>query len=324
MNTTNQDQHISSGTNTLSRDSNLNIIQEPPSLDGGDSLNRDGQFGVLQVLNFHLKLGIEALLDHESILKSHVIAGQWWTRNALQVPWNNFKNCTRDQINPAIILCGFLNLKPLIQLTWGHIWRSGFRYQNTERDYPGTKKSLLPQFWKKGAMIEDVQVSEKDQWLWRPDGADLCGPNDCAMFIRAMGSKLFYPTLWILDFFLILGSLSIWFSSRNNKDSVDDMQFLLLLAQAKQKFPTPFSYISRKVYFALRPKNYGNEEHIDKVTLNKFRLLEGNEIDDPVMGAIAWYFRPPNTMLLSGEDKGKYDSLEFIKLWRPIIAWLRN
>lgn len=311
----------------MNRDENNNIIQDHPSNDGGDSLNRDGQFACLDILGFMANGGRSAILDHVSILKSHLVGhlqDPQWVRNKLQEPWNNPKNCTRDQINPAIIALGFLGEKEMVSVSWWQLVHRKFTYPNVERDYPGTKKSLLPIYWKKGDRIEDTRYAWEDGWKWEPNGPDLCGPNDIAMFLRAIGNKMAWPIIFLLDAFLCIGVVIHCLSYAKEKDRVDDMQLLLLLCQSKISFQTPLSWLSRKLYFALRPKNLGNEDHVDNRTLNKITLLQSGEMNDPIMGAIAWYFRPPWTQLKDGTNKGGHDSPEFVDKWRPVIKWLRQ
>lgn len=309
----------------MNRDENFNIIQDPPSNDGGDSLNRDGQFACLDILRFQINKA-KGALDHKAILRTHLVGSlsdPQWTRNALQEPWNNPKNCTRDQINPAIIALGLLGEKDMVSVSWWQMIGRKFFYPNVERDYPGTKKSLFPIYLKKGERIEDTRWATKDGWKWEPNAADLCGPNDIAMFLRALGNKMAYPIIFLLDAFLVIGSITHCLSYARDKDNVDDMQFLLLLCQSKAIMPTPLSWASRKLFIALRPRNLGNEEHIDNRTLNKITLLPSGEIDDPIMGAIAWYFRPPWTRLKNGTDRGGFDSPMFVDMWRPVVKWLK-
>ena len=227
-------------------------------------------------------------------------------------------------MGPAIIALGLMGEKDMVRVAWWQMLARCFFYPNTERDFPGTKKSLLPIYWKKGERIEDTRWADRDGWKWEPNAPDLCGPNDIASFLRAMDCKMAWPIVFLLDAFLCLGALAHCLSYARDTDNCDDMQFLLLLCQSKVTMPTPLSWLSRKLFIALRPKNLGNEDHVDSRTLNKITLLQSGEINDPIMGAIAWYFRPPWTRLKNGTDRGGHDSPEFVDKWRPVVKWLRS
>lgn len=319
--------HFLKGHCQMTRDANNNIIQEPPSNDGGDSLNRDGQFACLDILGMKINGSKSSAFDHLAILKSHLVGSlsdPQWVRNKIQEPWNNPKNCTRDQIGPAIIALGFLGEKNMVKVTWWQTLARFLFFPNVERDYPGTKKSFLPIYWRKGDRIHESKWAVRDGWKWEPDGPDLCGPNDIAMFLRAMDCKMAWPLVFFLDAFLCIGALVHCLVYARDKDNVDDMQFLLLLCQSKEVMPTPLSWLSRKLFIALRPKNLGNEDHLDRRTLNKITLLQSGEINDSVMGALAWYYRPPWTQLKDGKHRGKHDSPAFVDKWRPVVKWLKS
>lgn len=300
---------------------NGNIIQEPPSNDGGDSLNRDGQFWTLAwVWSYVLKMDPFQVVPHPkgptSVMLSHVTRDGHMMRNASQEPDNNWRNCTRDQQDAAMIACGLYNLEwiPRMQIV-EMIKRFGF-YQNTERDYAGTKKSLFPRYVKAGTRLEDRRWAEKDGWIWEPNYADISLPNNWSLHLRAADLWYLHPLVLLGDVFLLISVHVHCRIYSRDPYNVDDMQLLLALVQTKLKWPTWISRKAIKTYFALRPTNVGNISHVDIHGANNCYLVNEDEREDGVIGAIAYYFRGPRF--------GAYDSPQFLELWRPVIKWLKE
>jgi hypothetical protein len=115
----------------LARDAQGIICQRQAdgSLDGGDSAHRTG------VAAFCNSTSDDKLLpsfESEGIM----------TRHPTQAPWNNWRNCTRDQLTGYVAGCWRSNRTDINQrLLHAHANRvPPFTCQNTERDAPGTTK----------------------------------------------------------------------------------------------------------------------------------------------------------------------------------------
>jgi hypothetical protein len=117
----------------LSRDSSGIIMQmqDNDTLNGGDSAHRMGVSAFCNSLNDQQKL---SLFENNGIMVRHP------TRS----PWNNSKNCTRDQLIGFAAGCWRAGLLDINQrLLHAHATRSPpFTCQDTENDYPGTTKQL--------------------------------------------------------------------------------------------------------------------------------------------------------------------------------------
>lgn len=116
----------------LSRD-NLGIIiqlEDHGKLDGGDSAHRTG---VTAFCNSDQDQKLLPLFESDGRMVRHPV----------QVPWNNWKNCTRDQLIGYTAGCwraGKLDIN--LRLLVAHATRTPpFTCQDTENDYPGSTKN---------------------------------------------------------------------------------------------------------------------------------------------------------------------------------------
>lgn len=127
-----------------------------------------------------------------------------------------------------------------------------------------------------------------------PNG-DLASPENWNEGRRALGKKPFI----IGDVFSGGGAIIRVTQAKSNPDDVgDDLNTLLTLTFFYLVEPTFVSVTNLRYYLAKRPTNDGVTQLGEK---------------DPVMGALAWYFRPA-----SGGNP------EIAEAWRPIIARLRS
>ncbi len=116
------------------------VIQHDPAnvayADGGDSANRTGI------------LAMCGSLADQRVLPLFEDGNGWMHRHPTQQPWNNPKNCTRDQLIPFVAGCWVSgNTAIARRLLIAHEARN-WVCQNTERDYPGTTKIFpdMPDF----------------------------------------------------------------------------------------------------------------------------------------------------------------------------------
>lgn len=116
----------------LQRDEQNIVMQlSEGRLDGGDSSHRTG------VLAF-----CDSEMDRDNLRRFQIAPGLM-TRHPTQAPWNNPKNCSRDQLLGYISGCWRWGYTDLVNnLLEAHANRMPpFTCQNTERDYPGSTKT---------------------------------------------------------------------------------------------------------------------------------------------------------------------------------------
>ena len=123
-----------------------------------------------------------------------------------------------------------------------------------------------------GALQDTFKEHAKRGFLYQ--NGDLPMLATFGLYIRAMKAWYLYPLLLITDIGLFFTFLTTMLDT--NLNSVDDNNAVMRFAQAIKTYPTPLSYIGRKLYSATRPLNYGNT-----------KLNEKNH----VMGALMWYHR---------------------------------
>jgi hypothetical protein len=108
----------------------INQLEDGGKLDGGDSAHRTG---FAAFLNSKTDSDLLPLFESNGVM----------VRHPTQVPWNNWKNCTRDQLIGYTAGCwraGRLDINQ--RLLAAHTARlPPFTCQDTERDYPGTTKN---------------------------------------------------------------------------------------------------------------------------------------------------------------------------------------
>lgn len=120
-----------------------------------------------------------------------------------------------------------------------------------------------------------------------PNG-DIAFINDYGRFIRAFRAWWLYPLLPLFDVPLIVNSIIRCIAGRNFDNVGDDVNHVGDLSQARIIFPTPMSFIARKLYVLFRPSFIPD--------------ILGPEY------ALTWYFRAA-----SGGNP------EFAYLWAPIV-----
>lgn len=127
------DGHIPDFSN-LARDDQQIIrqVQDDPNnpLDGGDSANREGHAAFC---NSALDMGLLPLFEQDGIM----------VRHPTQAPWNNWKNCTRDQLLAYVAGCWRAKRFDInARLLEKHLTRlPPLTCQDTEADWPGTTKT---------------------------------------------------------------------------------------------------------------------------------------------------------------------------------------
>lgn len=261
------------------------IVQK--DFDGGDSLHRAGSFELVHSIAARKNIQVIHRAGHSlptpwlTAQRLYEVCPGLYVRHPDKGKWySNPDTTSRDQLVPAIIALGMSGMRrELWRLEW-QIIKRGLFAQNIYRNWddPLTQKRKLP-----------------DTFLF-------CIP----ILIRAWGWRAFpfYPALLFLDFVDVLGqiveSIPIHVTDdrevrRKQPDDVDDMNGINKHLLALAVLPTPFSWLSRKIYSKFRMKNLGNTKK--------------GEVNH-VMGALVWYNR---------NDEGGSGNPEMAEIYRPLI-----
>jgi hypothetical protein len=127
----------------------------------------------------------------------------------------------------------------------------------------------------------------------RYQNKDWANLGTACVYIRALRARYLWPLLVMLDFGFVINAVFLWQRNRHDPDKVDDNNHIVRLQQAYQYMPTPVSWLARKLYKWIRPKNLGN-------------TIKGETC--PIMGSLAWYHRAEN----GGNP-------EIVEAYRPLI-----
>lgn len=193
---------------------NLNLIVQKNG-DGGDTLQRTGFYFLPGIIKNNLN---DKLLYLESLEKMWPDKTLPPLRHPIQYP--DPKDVSRDQLTPNIVTLGFLKMDKYICFIFIIIIKNLFRYPNN----------------------------------------DLMSPENLGQFIRGMLNAknfkwfLFYPLIWLGDLFMLLGVIIRCFQAKKPDNVGDDLNTLVSVVQAQYLFPTPISFIARKIYKWCRPK----------------------------------------------------------------------
>lgn len=145
--------------------------------DGGDSANREGLYALFS--------------NERNPLDVFEVLPGWITRHPKQVPWDNPKNFSRDQLIPYVAGCYKQGQSDIVRrVFWAHAKRFFF-CQNFERDIKGSTKYPWPHNF-----INDHGYAETKAF----DFADILLPND-------IGHLILCGRLWYFYWFLPLSYL---------------------------------------------------------------------------------------------------------------------
>lgn len=214
------------------------IVQK--DLDGGDTAGREGDYWFA-----HKLLESKEPDNFDNVLNHLQVSPGVFIRHP--VNYNDPKDFSRDQTVPLIMAMGEMKRYETLKLLLSKQLANGFKYQN----------------------------------------GDFGGPADIGYYIRAFRMWFLYPLLLLGDAQLLINTLFIcglkakepnWLQKflgkhvhyifiqgePNNKDGIPqdvyglkntstDINHTLALLQAKRRYPTPISYIARKLYKWFRP-----------------------------------------------------------------------
>lgn len=274
--------------------------------DGGDTLHRMYTFGLRLLLNFRLCIDkgvplsptvrspeINQVASMERVQELLEVEPGIYRRHPDSDFWGSDpRNVSRDQLVPVIGFLAYLSS------------RGG----DLGKTYRTHLKNLLKQCLKRGMLAQNIYpnwVDARRQQVAKKF-PDPLTPDLWATFARGWVNTWFFPlaipVIIFGDFFLMLSAMfKVWapltkdgtLEFRKPKpDDVDDDNMNTILMVAMFVYPTPFSYLARKIYKKFRAPNLGNTELGEK---------------SPIMGALAYYHRAP------------LGNPELMELARPIV-----
>ena len=176
-----------------------------------------------------------------------------WKPGTSTPPWNTPSDCSRDQLVSNIRALGYYKMGQPLRSIFDGVIKNISRYPN----------------------------------------GDIAFINDYGRFIRSFNLWYLYPLLWVFDIPILLNSIIRIIAGKDFNNVGDDINHIGDLQQAKAMFPTPISFMARKLYKWLRPN---------------FARQQGLLSSSGPQYALDWYFRKE-----SGANP------EFAELWAPIV-----
>lgn len=162
--------------------------------------------------------------------------GDYWFYNGL----------VKDpQINPR----EFSRVLELLQVEPGRFIRNPINYNNADdfsRDQ--TVPLILAMGEMKAYSTLKQLLSRQIKNFFRYQNNDIGFVGDVGYYIRAFRAWYLYPALLIGDIQLLVNSIVRCIWGRDRNDVSDDINHTMTLLQAQYVYPTPISWLSRKVY----------------------------------------------------------------------------
>lgn len=203
---------------------------------------------------------------------------------------SSLRTASRDQLTPVICFLA------VMANSSSHIFRDFYRNDLSNLLIACLKRGMFAQ----NDMGNNGEAPADQKWKL----PDFLSPDLWSIFasgyVKTMWAPLAIPVMLFGDVFAILGAiLKVWGPKNSDgtlkfrwpgPDDVDDMNANNCHIARMHCFPTPLSWLARKIYM-LRRKNYGNT---------------GMGETSSVMGALAWYNRNDNT--------------DITELYRPLVG----
>ena len=156
--------------------------------------------------------------------------------------------------NESLDLVRFNKNLQLLQVEPGVFIRNPINY-NDPKDF--SRDQTVPLILAMGEMKEygTLKLLFKKQLLnfGRYQNGDIGLIGDLGYYIRAFKMWYLYPILILGDAQLLVNSIIRCIKGRNYDDVSDDINHTLGLLQAQNTYPTPVSWLARKVYKHFRP-----------------------------------------------------------------------
>lgn len=211
------------------------ITQTDPSMDGGDAAHRTGVFYYGMYLQYKnnpedlKKVKTSFLADFN---KLRVGPGQYVRHPDSTMWYSNPENFSRDQTTPLVIALGAFQETTELTANFKKLIDSHSFYPNKLKNWTNEEK------------------------IFPFDYRDIAGPSDWGMYIRALKKQEYYPALYLTDWQLFGNALTrIVISHFDDHDASDDINYTLLLLQAKETRPTFISDLTLWLYTHFRKVN---------------------------------------------------------------------
>lgn len=254
--------------------------------DGGDSCHRT--FSVLLLCRLLWKANLDNGAIYENALTvtpgnaKHKLEPQpgLYIRSPDPDWTSGLRTCSRDQLTPVICFLAVM---------------ANSKHPELRKAYRKDLTNLLVACLKRGMFAQNnFGHNGEDPTTAKWKMPDFINFELWAVFASGYMRTVFAPIAIVFllfgDAFKILAVLFFCFAPINKDgtlqfrqpgpDDVDDMNINNVILARKHAFPTPLSYLARKIYKKYRGQNYGN------TVLNE---------TSSIMGALAWYNRNDNT-----------------------------
>lgn len=259
-------------------------------IEGGDSLNRNSMLGIAMYLNGSSK---ETLTNYKAQLLRNCRLGpgayrrhpdtKYWYSSAL--------NTSKDQIRPLMCFLGLTReKKEILAFMAMHSLRLGF-FQNIQSNW----EAYWNESWNK--------------WVKRPKLPDWEVFETLGICIRGLRAWVFYPLLYVLDVFTVLGAINSWRISFDPKASDDNVRIILLLTQC-DIFATIWTRLACYIY----NKRRGYHVNLQSQTYQYDPNVYGPQY------ALDYYFRCEESPPLNEELS---PCLEILKRYKSIWSVLK-
>ena len=259
------------------------MIVTQPNDDGGDSLQRMFTFFLRRFITCQILKnkdeftppGMFPILATDTALE---VSPGVYRRHPDQSKWySDPRNVSRDQLTPVIC---FFALAANIEIDLPELIDPGYAKV--------AMRQLIVAMLKRGTFAQnvypdwvDARVSEVTKKIPDLITPDIWGVMARA-FIKTLWAPLALPFIVLGDTFLLLTAIVQVVQLYCIKDwanSVDDDNMNNVIQATQYVFPTPMSFLARKIYKHFRRQNSGN-----------WILNEKSAI----MGALSWYHRFPS------------------------------
>lgn len=182
--------------------------------DGGDTANREGVYFFGKLLARTEPFPPELEKTILTVIRRILFLLQAKEGVWVRHPeqWNEPEDFSRDQQTPIVIMIGAYRFKDILWNTFKNHVKRFGKYQN----------------------------------------ADWAGPVEINIYVRSFHAYFLYPWLLFTDVFLFVSSIIHVVKSFKAGFSDDSVNHTMILLQAKNFMPTPFSWLARKVYYIFR------------------------------------------------------------------------
>lgn len=212
--------------------------------DSGDGLQRNATYHILKKLLTNDYYGLDIEAYRTSMDKFEVSPGIYVRHPDTSKWYSNPNNCSRDQISIALLaMCMFNDTARVNRFVLALIKRFGFFQNHHMGTGVQTIEEVEASTSKKIILFRDLYIKIKQKVI-QYRIPDVPTPSVITSILRSYRSYFFYPTILVLDLFLLLDVLVF---RKNNTWDVDNMLAANILV-ANEVMKTPISMLAKYLY----------------------------------------------------------------------------